>query len=1012
MKRELLSKGMILRSAMTLAIVMLTATGAWAYNKKEITYVDRTWDETNKVVVSTPKSVEAYNLADFLPATNPSEDAKISIYNGGYYYLEGNLDFSNCTLMLEGASGSEYHIILCDGADVKLNHLSMWGWKQTLHVYGQANETGCLTVNGKKSVYVVSKQITDDIVVSSGISISSNKSSDGRGQFHFHGGKIFTYGGEGGSGIGMDCSAGAYDEDIYIYGGQIWAEGGYHGTGIADLTQAVHIYGGNITAKGGDLRAGIGGYAESPYGYASTHSRLIEIYDGTVHATGGDNSAGIGGSKNSGGAPVNIYGGNVYANGGKNAAGIGGGRNASSNRIKISGGKVIANGGDYAAGIGSGINGEYKFDLNIDPNDDASYIISITGGEVEAYGGVDAAGIGGGEDGNSGWILIKGGKVTARSTGEDSNGAGIGGGEDGKVDCIKITGGEVYATGGEGKGWAIGSNLSGSDGNGTLILGDNLKVYASADPDNIERCFTNSERVAACHYRRHAEISTCTHVTPTKGGDTTAPLSYTIGENSTHNVHCRYCNFEYSELHNFVNNVCDKCGKEYNSDEDECTVTIYEAVVNNGNATYNAGKQYRVVKGKSFNIPEMSAVEGLNLLALVKDPAPAPSSVWLTDTEKANKTNFIDPKAVFTPTANTAIYARYRHDFTTQWTWTTDIYGDINTETDCVTLTISCPAYNGGNVASFSGDKINVRWEKTDEAANEKIYSATFSQELVPGVTYTFTDTKHVALYDTDLTLYDNQTKNSKKIYEYDTQAANVTIQDRVLYRDGSWNTIFLPFALSQTQLANEDCPLHGATIKKLSSSKFSNGTLTLNFETVEATEAGTPYIVKWTKPNPYVAYTGENAGTCSDIVNPVFKDATIAYRINYTLTDKVLFMGSFNTTTIEQTIVDQKAVLYLGADNKLYYPNAVMTFGAFRGYFLLNGLTAGDLEQSVRAFVLNFDGEQSGDDITTGIRSLTPDSSLMGEGSGYYSLDGRKLDTKPTAKGVYIYNGKKRVIK
>jgi len=46
----------------------------------------------------------------------------------------------------------------------------------------------------------------------------------------------------------------------------------------------------------------------------------------------------------------------------------------------------------------------------------------------------------------------------------------------------------------------------------------------------------------------------------------------------------------------------------------------------------------------------------------------------------------------------------------------------------------------------------------------------------------------------------------------------------------------------------------------------------------------------------------------------------------------------------------------------------------------------------------------------TTGINSLTPDPSPKGEGSGYYTLDGRKVNGTPTQKGIYIVNGKKVV--
>ena len=63
-----------------------------------------------------------------------------------------------------------------------------------------------------------------------------------------------------------------------------------------------------------------------------------------------------------------------------------------------------------------------------------------------------------------------------------------------------------------------------------------------------------------------------------------------------------------------------------------------------------------------------------------------------------------------------------------------------------------------------------------------------------------------------------------------------------------------------------------------------------------------------------------------------------------------------------------------------------------------------------INAFVLNFDnGETTGIDnsqlTTTNYANFTNDNV-------WYSLDGRKLSDKPTAKGIYIYNGRKVVIK
>ena len=98
-------------------------------------------------------------------------------------------------------------------------------------------------------------------------------------------------------------------------------------------------------------------------------------------------------------------------------------------------------------------------------------------------------------------------------------------------------------------------------------------------------------------------------------------------------------------------------------------------------------------------------------------------------------------------------------------------------------------------------------------------------------------------------------------------------------------------------------------------------------------------------------------------------------------------------------------SMVYLGSDNKLYYSNGNMRVNACRAYFVLNGIFANEKGDGINNFVLNFDNGQ------TGI------SSSMVEGSGcsdetWYSMDGRKLNAKPKAKGVYVSHGKKIFIK
>ena len=92
-----------------------------------------------------------------------------------------------------------------------------------------------------------------------------------------------------------------------------------------------------------------------------------------------------------------------------------------------------------------------------------------------------------------------------------------------------------------------------------------------------------------------------------------------------------------------------------------------------------------------------------------------------------------------------------------------------------------------------------------------------------------------------DIVFADNA-DNTTTISDYSGKEVVATLQGRTLYRDGDWNTLCLPFDINNFART----PLEGATVKTLSSSAFSNGTLTLNFEDATSIEAGKPYIVKW----------------------------------------------------------------------------------------------------------------------------------------------------------------------
>ena len=172
--------------------------------------------------------------------------------------------------------------------------------------------------------------------------------------------------------------------------------------------------------------------------------------------------------------------------------------------------------------------------------------------------------------------------------------------------------------------------------------------------------------------------------------------------------------------------------------------------------------------------------------------------------------------------------------------------------------------------------------------------------------------------------------------------------------------------------------------------SGVSGSTLTLNFNAAPATiPAGTPFIIKW-----------NNTGTT--IEEPTFQCVTISSATNNANSSdgKVTFKGTFSPVAI--TANDQ-SVLFLGAENKLYYPTANMNINSCRAYFQLNTPTA------VKEFKLNFDEDEEtpllspkGEDI-----DASPRRGLEGV---IYDLSGRKMVNGKwsKAKGLYIVNGKK----
>jgi hypothetical protein len=367
----------------------------------------------------------------------------------------------------------------------------------------------------------------------------------------------------------------------------------------------------------------------------------------------------------------------------------------------------------------------------------------------------------------------------------------------------------------------------------------------------------------------------------------------------------------------------------------------------------------------TITIDDENTVKGLLLLpdewtAPTGAPAIDGSPVALT---LAQWTALETAGAVFLPAAGqmTATYNSSSWTTTSTFTkagtyWTATPSGD---KSDMMAMTLSFDDTNA----------------TTDTDLNRRTYTAV---RLVKAVTTAV-----------DITLYEEGSDNSQIIADNDGKLANVTLSDRTLYKDDSWNTLCLPF---DVDLTAEDCPLAGATAKTLADATMTVTTVTLTFgEALTTLAAGVPYIIKWNK--------GDN------IESPTFKGVTIAATVPDASTitkanDNVKFIGYYDAFDIDENDAD---IYYMTADNTLKHTGVARKLNACRAYFQFTAeAVGGNLQSPTRQLVLDFG------DMTTGIKDNSRETI---SNNGLYDLQGRRI-TGQTRKGIYIHNGQKIVIR
>ena len=241
---------------------------------------------------------------------------------------------------------------------------------------------------------------------------------------------------------------------------------------------------------------------------------------------------------------------------------------------------------------------------------------------------------------------------------------------------------------------------------------------------------------------------------------------------------------------------------------------------------------------------------------------------------------------------------------------------------------------------------------------------------------------------------------NSALITAASGATLDVTLAGRTLTKNNEWNTLCLPFSLTAVQI--DASPLAGATIKELDNTadgtSLDNGTMTLKFTTATSIEAGKPYIIKW--------------ASGSAIENPVFSGVTITSTTPTPITSndgRVTFVGQYSPFDIVESGAtgtnegNKNEIILMSTGNKMGYSKNARTLRCFRCHFYV---PVGGGEQQARSFVLDF-----GEGETTEIGAMLNDKGKM-INDIWYDLNGRKLDGKPTKKGLYIHNGRKEVVK
>ena len=215
----------------------------------------------------------------------------------------------------------------------------------------------------------------------------------------------------------------------------------------------------------------------------------------------------------------------------------------------------------------------------------------------------------------------------------------------------------------------------------------------------------------------------------------------------------------------------------------------------------------------------------------------------------------------------------------------------------------------------------------------------------------------------------------------------NVTLK-RTLYGDGGWNTLCVPFTLTEAQTK----AAFGNNVELRELESVAGNTLT--FKTVNSVTANVPCLIKVTAAGNEYKFEGVST-------------TAVKNNRDYTLSlveGNILFLGIYSAMDVVEADLAGSSTngyyAFLGANNTFFKAKAGSTMKAFRAFFSVpNDVNTKQLKAVI-------------DGTTTGIEDLVIDG--VKANGRVYNLNGQYVGNSLNGlqPGLYIQNGKKIVIK